>query len=683
MKKGFYCRLAVTGITKNKKLYYPYILTCICMVMMFYIICFLNQSGEFRKIPGGDAMQSVLSFGCGVIGIFSLIFLYYTNSFLIRRRKKEFGLYHILGMGKRNLVKILIWENILTALVSLVMGLLIGFLLSKAADLLCVRIMDAEAGFSMHIEPKAIGMTVILFAIVFFLIMLRMLLHIYRSRPVELLQSESVGEKPPKANWVIALFGLTLLVGAYYLALHIEEPVTAMVWFFVAVVMVIFATYLLFITGSVAFCRLLQKNKSYYYKTRHFVSLSSMVYRMKRNGAGLASICILSTMVLVMLSSTACLYLGAEDSLRGRYPRNIVVDTYSQEEKYEKKVQKTIEDILKKQQEKPENILQYTMLDIAGYQAGDTIYLNPENIGIGVDLFEDIRQLFIIPLSDYNRLMGKSETLEENEVMIYMTKSPQSGESYGYEYDTLTLEGLGTWQVKKTVPEFVNNGIDAQQVMSSLFIFVKDENVIKQFYNGQAAVYGKNKSYLHTYYGFDLNCGKEKQIEITEEIKKQIYTYMEQDEAFPGVIVEGVEQERSGFYGLYGGLFFLGILLGIIFIFGTVLIMYYKQISEGYEDQGRFAILRKVGMRQKEIRQSINSQVLTVFFLPLIMAGIHVAFAFPLISKLLVLFAITDKKLLLCITGICYLAFAVFYILVYIITSRGYYGIVSGKKEQY
>ncbi|MCU6747284.1 ABC transporter permease [Faecalicatena acetigenes] len=682
MKIGFYCTLAVTGIRKNKKLYYPYILTCICMIMMFYIICFLTYSGEFRSIPGGEAMQSTLSFGCGVIGIFSLIFLYYTNSFLIRRRKKEFGLYHILGMGKRNLTKILIWENILTAFVSLALGLISGFLLSKAADLLCVRLIGGEFGFSMHIEPKAIGITVLLFAGVFFLIMLRMLVHIYRSRPIELLQSESLGEKPPKANWMIAVLGVLLLVGAYYIALHIEEPVTAMMWFFVAVVMVIFATYLLFITGSVAFCRLLQKNKSYYYKTKHFVSLSSMVYRMKRNGAGLASICILSTMVLVMLSSTACLYIGADDSLRGRYPRDIVVDIYSQNETYVNVIQETVSAVLEEHEEKEEHILQYTMLDMAGYQAGDTIYLDPASIEAGVDMFEDIRQLFIIPLADYNRLMEKTETLKEDEVMIYMTKAPRSGKTSGYGHDTITLDGMGTWQVKKAVPEFVANGIDAQQVMSSLFIFVKDEKAIQQLYDGQAAVYGKNKSYMHVYYGFDLSCDKEKQIAITKELKERIFGCVEQEDAFPPVTVEGIEQERSWFYGLYGGLFFLGILLGTIFIFGTVLIMYYKQISEGYEDQGRFEILRKVGMRQKEIRQSVNSQVLTVFFLPLVMAGVHIAFAFPLISKMLLLFAITDKKLLLCITGICYVVFAIFYIVVYIVTSRGYYTIVSGKKER-
>lgn len=681
MKIGFYFKLALTGITKNKKMYYPYILTCICMVMMFYIINFLAMSGEFREIPGGEAMQSMLGLGCGVIGFFALIFLYYTNSFLIRRRKKEFGLYHILGMGKRNLVKILVWENLITAVFSVAAGIIAGFLLSKGADVICVRIMGGQAGFSMHIDGKAVMMTVSLFAAIFFLIMVRMLFHIYRSRPVELLQSENVGEKPPKANWVLAILGAVTLGGAYYLALSIEEPMTALIWFFVAVIMVIAATYLLFIAGSVTFCRLLQKNKSYYYKTKHFVSLSSMVYRMKRNGSGLASICILSTMVLVVVSSTACLYIGAEDSLRDRYPRNIVLEIPSTDEAYVEPVREAAEEVLEKHEVQPEAVLDYEILDIGGLQKGDEIMLDSSKVDVGMELYENVRQLFIISLDDYNRITGEEKTLDSDEVIIYTTKFGENGNASEYDYDTITIEGGGTWKVKEVVPEFVSNGVDAQQIMSSLFLFVKDESVMEQINEGQAEIFGKNQSDIHTYWGFDLNCDDEEQKEISEEIVGELQGLYRADTTFPEVMVESVAYERAGFYGLFGGLFFLGILLGIIFVFGTVLIMYYKQISEGYEDEGRFDILRKVGMKQKEIRQSINSQVLTVFFLPLIAAGVHTAFAFPLISKLLVLFSVTDKKLLLGVTGACYLGFTLFYIIVYVVTSREYYTIVSGNRN--
>ena len=309
MRGGFYIRLAATGISKNKKLYYPYILTCICMVMMYYIISFLCRSEEFKKVPGAATLQSILGFGVMVIAIFSLIFLYYTNSFLIRRRQKEFGLYNILGMGKRNLVKILLWENLLTALSSLVLGLACGVLLSKAVEMGATRILGGMADFGFSVDLSVFLDTIVLFVGIFFLVMMRMLVAILRSRPVEMLRSESVGEKPPKANWILALLGTALLIYAYYAAVTIDDPVTAVAGFFGAVVLVIAATYFLFIAGSVTLCRLLQKKKSYYYKTKHFISLSSMTYRMKRNGAGLASICILSTMVLVTVSSTSCLFL--------------------------------------------------------------------------------------------------------------------------------------------------------------------------------------------------------------------------------------------------------------------------------------------------------------------------------------------------------------------------------------
>ena len=329
MKRGLYFRLAATGMSKNKKFYFPYIFTCFCMVMMYYIIQFLRISDDFRTMRGGESMQMILGMGTPVIAVFSWILLYYTNSFLIRRRQKEFGLYHILGMGKRELVKILIWENLMTAVISIAGGLLGGILFSKLAELAAVKIVGNHLGYKMTIEPKAIYYTVSLFLAIFAVILLRMLIFIFRTKPVDMLKSETAGEKPPKANWILAIAGLIILAGAYWIAVSIEEPMEAMLWFMVAVLMVIVATYLLFIAGSVAFCRLMQKKKNYYYKTRHFVSISSMVYRMKRNGAGLASICILSTMVLVMVSSTVCLYASIEGNLARHYPQQFSVEMAS------------------------------------------------------------------------------------------------------------------------------------------------------------------------------------------------------------------------------------------------------------------------------------------------------------------------------------------------------------------
>ena len=307
MNFGFYPKLALTGIRKNGRLYVPYLLTCICMVMMFYIIAFLSMNEGVGAMQGGETLQAMLSFGYYIMGVFSLIFLFYTNSFLIRRRKKEFGLYNILGMGKWNIARILVWESLIVTAVSLAGGLLCGVLFSKLAELVMVRMLGGQAAFNFTVDFSCIVQTVVLFAAIFLLILLKALRQIHVSNPVELLHSENVGEKPPKANWLVALVGAVLLGTAYVLAVTISDPISALVWFFVAVLMVILATYLLFIAGSVVFCKLLQKNKRYYYKTNHFVSVSSMMYRMKRNGAGLASICILSTMVLVMISSTMSL----------------------------------------------------------------------------------------------------------------------------------------------------------------------------------------------------------------------------------------------------------------------------------------------------------------------------------------------------------------------------------------
>ena len=677
MKRGLYIRLARTGILKNKKLYYPYILTCICMVMMYYIVLFLCRSEEFKSVPGADTLQSILGFGVAVIGIFSLVFLYYTNSFLIRRRQKEFGLYNILGMGKRNLVKILFWENVMTAAVSLASGLAFGVLLSKAVELVAARILGGMADFGFTVDVGGLLNTGVLFAGIFLLVMLRMLIAILRSRPVEMLRSENVGEKPPKANWVLALLGLAALAYAYRIAVTIDDPITAIAMFFGAVILVIAATYLLFIAGSVTLCRLLQKKKSYYYKTKHFVSLSSMVYRMKRNGAGLASICILSTMVLVTVSSTVCLFAGTEDSLNRRYPRNITAQIYSMdEESYVEPVRQEIGRVLEENGEEAENVMDYRLLQVAAYQAGDTMYFDADAAaGKGVNVFSNIRNLYVIPLDDYNRTMGTSETLEEDEVIVYATKGT-------YDYDEISLENCGTWKVKEKASDFTGIGFESANIAASYYLFVKDVSVLEMIEAGQAEIYGDNMSEAEVYYGFDMDCPKEKQVEIYDEIQSAVTAMSGADAGWPSVMIESRAAESAGYYGMTGGLFFLGILLGAVFLFGTVLIMYYKQISEGYEDQNRFDILMKVGMSRREVKQSINSQVLTVFFLPLLMAGIHLLFAFPLITKLLMFLIATNERFLTIVTLCCYIVFALFYVLVYAVTSRAYYKLVSGKKEK-
>ena len=678
MSKGFYSKLAWNGIRKNKKFYTPYILTCIGMIMMYYIVSFLSVSPQVTNMSGGDTIQVMLSLGCGVISVFSILFLFYTNSFLMRRRKKEFGLYNILGMGKGNLARILLWETLIVTVLSLGIGLLCGIILSKVAELGMLNILSLEVSFAFQIEIQAVYQTIVLFLVIFALILLNSLRQIHLTNPIELLHSETVGEKPPKANWVLAVLGLFLLGGAYWLAVSIQDPLSAFIWFFVAVIMVIIGTYFLFIAGSVSFCKLLQKNKRYYYKTHHFISVSSMVYRMKRNGAGLASICILCTMVLVMVSSTTCLYIGTEDSLRTRYPRNINLDTTIQafneaDEVQMDKIRQISAEVVSEYGQEMSQVLDYRVAGLVGYLNEDQIILGESRLTeFHWDGYSDVWQIYVVPLEDYNRLMGQSETLEADEVLIYTTKMGE------YTADTITFEDGNPMRVKKVVDDFADNGVDAMQVIPSLYIFVSDFQKVVEPLLGMENLTSGIVS-LHWFYGFDLNCEDEKQIEIMDELGRRIdLLEIESGEGAPITSYEAVAKERTSFYGLYGGLFFLGVLLGIVFLFAAVLIIYYKQISEGYEDQSRFEIMQKVGMNRREIKKSINSQILTVFFLPLLTAGVHLCFAFPLIYKLLALFSLTNLSLLILVTVICYLIFSLFYVVIYRVTSHAYYSIVSG-----
>lgn len=676
MKTGFYPKLAWQGIRKNGKIYIPYIITSIAMVMMYYIVSFLSVNKSIGSMRDGKTIQDILGYGVGIIAVFTAIFLFYTNSFIIRRRKKEFGLYNILGMGKWNIARILVWETLILLFITLAAGLGCGILFSKLAELLALKIMDGNVQFEFTIETGSIISSVILFSIIFGLILFYSLGQIHVSKPVELLSSDKSGEKPPKARWLISIIGMALLVYSYYLSVTIENPVDALNVFFLAVIMVIAATYILFILGSVVLCRVLQKNKNYYYKTSHFVSVSSMAYRMKKNGASLASICILSTMVLVMISSTMGLYIGKEENFNSRYPRDIVIETYSDAAKYTDKVHEAVADVLSSSDVKEEKLLTYSYLPVAGYQTGDHISFNLEDSASSSGLYDysKIKQLFIMTIDEYNRLMNKNESLGENETIIFTTKTE-------YKPDTITIDGLETMNIKKRADEFIKNGIDSYQIMSSIFVFVPDKDYIKKVYESQAKAFGKNRSEMQDYYSFDLDMSEEEQIALYSKIDSSISELRNGDESFPVVECDSKADKRQSFYSLFGGLFMLGIVLSVVFIFAAVLIMYYKQVSEGFEDCQRFEIMQKVGMTKKEIRKSINSQVLTVFAIPLITAGIHTAFASPIIFKMLRMFGLNNTKLLIFVTVGCFLVFAFFYIIVYRITSKSYYSIVSGKRS--
>ena len=685
MRANLYPKLAWDGIRKNKRFYLPYILTCIGMVMMFYIIHYLAAMPTLKEMPGGDSMTMVLGFGFWVIALFAVIFLFYTNSFLMRRRQKEFGLYNMLGMGKNHLSILLLWENGILFSVSMVGGLLSGILLSKLAELFMIMLMGGEATYTLRIDPKAFRDTWTIFIPVFAMIFVKGLIQIRRSSAVNLVKSDTVGEKPPRANYVLGIAGILILAGAYYIALSIKSPLIAMAWFFLAVCMVIVATYLLFISGSVMLCRLLQKNKRYYYKPNHFVSVSSMVYRMKRNGAGLASICILCTMVLVIMMGAGSLYVGQEESLNTRYPHEFAasVDFLTEGETKRYSEEKAdyfyaqVDEVLNSYDVTPENAEQVLSTTATGMLKDRALILDPSTVdAANTETMEYVTQIYLIPLSAYNQCMGTDKTLNSGEVFLHCVRRT-------YDAPAIMLSDGTVLTVKEHLTDMMGSGEAAMQIIPSMFIVTDDiEAVMESFNKELGSMSGEYKCRLEVSYSFDADLSEEQQMELGEAIRERVreldYTG---DGGFYSYNVECKAEERADFYGLFGGIFFLGIFLSILFLAATVLIIYYKQVTEGYEDEARFEIMRKVGMTAKDIRKSINSQMLTVFFLPLVTAAVHTAFAFPIVQKLLAIFNLRNTALSLMVTGVAIVIFGIFYGVIYKITSNAYYSIVCGNKN--
>ena len=676
MRAGFYPRIAWDGIRKNKRLYFPYILTGGVMVMMYYILSFMIESPALAQMPGGSVLMTVLPLGCVVIAVFSLLFLFYTNSFLIKQRYREFGLYNILGMDKRNISKVMAWETLFVALFSIGSGLIIGIILSKAAELVLLNLLNMDVTYSFSIGVKTLRDTPLIYGGIYLLLLVNSLVKVGRSKPLELMQSNKVGERIPKRNWVFGAVGVGLLGVAYYLAVSIEEPLAALATFFVAVILVIIGTYLVFMSGSVVFCKLLQKNKKYYYKPNHFVSVSSMVYRMKRNGAGLASICILLTMVLVMISSTTSLYFGEEDSLKNRCPNDINISfTFDTIDGISDESLNMMRDSIRQYSGDAVDLSGVRACEIPGLitQEGITIDTS-SHVDFSASTYNNVGYLSVLSIDDYNNMMGTSETLADDECFVYCDRLK-------YQWDTFTMEYGETYKVKKQLDDFQVDGDTAALITPTVFLVVNDVYSFSEPVKDMKNSNGDPKMMYDWRCGFDVET-VEAESKITSELNEVFRSmYIENNDAFYSISIQSREAMRESFYDLYGSLFFLGIMLSIVFLLAAVLIIYYKQISEGYEDHARFEIMQKVGMTKKDIRKSINSQMLTVFFMPLIFAGIHLAFAFPFLSKILVLFAMDNVLLTAIVNLICFAVFGFFYAIVYKITSNSYYTIVSGRKE--
>lgn len=642
MNNFIYEKLAVTNLKNNRKTYVPYIFTGVLTVMMFYIIDALSRGKGITQ----NTLKICLQYATGVIIVFAVIFLFYTNSFLIKRRKKEIGVYNILGMGKWHIARMMAVETILTAGISILGGLVFGIIFGKLMYLLLLKILHNSVDMQFSVNGTAIVQTVILFAGIFLLTYLYNILQIQLVNPVELLHGGNQGEKEPKSRWLLVIVGVAALGNGYWIALTTEAPLEALLKFFVAVVCVIIGTYALFIAGSIVVLKILRKNKAYYYNPKHFTSVSGMIYRMKQNGAGLANICVLSTMVLVMVSTTVSLYAGMEDILDSRFPRDVSIvcneaDTNNEE---------TLQRLIKEQCEKAG----VKITDRVRYRYGSmNAVLKGNNLEKVEQYYPDNHFYYVEMMTqdEYNRIEKRNVSLEEQEILTY-TSNGKCGKK------EINIAGRN-YQVKKELSEMTSQPKSTAEMYKTLYIVFANAEQIERI---------EPFSYADK---FNLKGDDGKQKEALEQIQNEFY------EKIPDGMMESRMLSRSSFYELYGGLFFIGIYLGSMFIMATVLIIYYKQISEGYDDRERYQIMQKVGMSKKEVKRSIRSQVLSVFFLPLIVAVIHVAVAFKVMTKILGVLNLTNVWLFTVCTIITIAVFAVFYIIVYSITAKEYYRIVN------
>lgn len=571
-KRGFYLRLAGRSLRLNGKFYLPYLLSGMVSAAMLYDILFLNMNRGIYALKGVNAVQGLLGFGAIVVALFSFALLCYTNGFLMKRRQKELGLYNILGMEKRHMARLLFWETVYSALLCILGGLLLGVLLSKLFLLLLCAVIQTEVPFGFEVPRDAAVYTAVVFGGIFLLNYLLNLLRLNRVKPIELLHGGESGEREPRTKWVLTVLGLLTMSAGYGLSLTVSDPVNALTLFFLAVVLVIVGTYCLFTAGSIALLKALRKNKKYYYQTRHFTAVSGMLHRMKRNAAGLATICILSTMVLVTVSTTLCLYVGVNDILDRMYCRD--VQTYVN-------------------RGAPEDLPKVKALYERKAQE------------LGVEMEDFAALCFYAPATKYANNRTDIEPYLPQADGTDPVGDPSDGPLRVYVGCNLAPDA------------------DANLFAASVAVGTRDLPLSSSWY-------------------------------FTEDCRAG----------------------RTDFWASLGGFFFIGLFLGALFLMAAVLIVYYKQVSEGYEDARSFSIMQQVGMTQAEVKSSIRSQVSTVFFLPLLAAACHTAGAFPMTKKILLLFGLSNTGLFLLCSGLTLLVFALAYYCIYRLTAREYYRIV-------
>lgn len=673
MHKGIFSRLAKQNIRNNKSTYIPYIITCIFCIAMIYMMEFLRDCPTLdQAVRQADEVRMIVFTGEIVVEIFCIIFLIYSNSFLMKRRQKEIGLYNILGLERNHIGIVMFLETIITSIGSLAGGIAAGIIGSKLALLLLLKLLHIPSVLGFYISVKGIFTCLFMFGIIFLMILFLNLAKIHLSRPVELLRGNNTGEKEPVAKWLMALIGFICLGAGYYLAVTTESPIKAITIFLLAVILVMAGTYLLFTAGSIVILKFLRRRKSFYYRTGNFISISGMLYRMKQNAIGLASICILSTGVLLMIAMTVSIYFGMNDIMLNRYPYDVDMSVTSISEEECQTAIEAFEKAIADNKVPVEKSVEEIYLDIVCSKNGDQILIKPANT---IRNSDSVLVLSLLDQAEYERLTGISANLNDGEIFAWYPSAVQK--------DSVTVDET-EFTVKKWLDKNpLTRGEDA--VSDNAVLVVTDEDFKKfdemrtEMYKGVSSAPAGEDLTLHL--GLDITGSETDKIDFGTPVMEVVKDLKKNGGLSENSwITSGIrQQEYESYYADNGSLLFIGIFLGSLFLMGTAMIIYYKQISEGYEDQKRFEIMQKVGLSRREVRSSVRRQILMVFFLPLLMAMLHITMAFPMIRRMLLLFGMTNTKLFIGCTAGTVLIFAVVYGLIYLMTARSYYHIVERK----
>jgi len=669
VRNGLYPKLAWQNIRKNRRFFIPYLLALAGLAAAFYVMSALCFDPGVASMRGAEYVTVMMGLGMMVAGLLSAVLVLYINSFLMKQRKKELGLYNILGMGKGNIALVQCWESVYAALTGGLGGLVCGFALHFAACAGLTRLLRFSIPFTAGISLPAVVLTVIVFGALLVLALLLNLGRVGLSSPIELLRGGSTGEREPKTRLLLAVVGVLALGAGYFIALTTSDPVSAMALYFLAVLLVIVGTYCLFTAVSVAVLKALRKNKKYYYKTGHFIGVSGMLYRMKRNAVGLANICILSTMVMVMISGTLSLYLGTGEIIEAQYPADFQVQVrYSGQvpegdEPFDPQALAKLAERFAGERGVPvkeTRLTEYVSFNIC--RQGDGWLLSTSS-----DRAQNRMAYFLTP-------EGYAAVAGEEAPALAPGQAAVCGSGYGsgaLKLRTAKGDGLSL-DIVATLPEIPYFSVTNDAFTPVCFV-VPDEETLNGLYRFQQPIC--DRDYRCTVF-MDLG-GDVQGAEKLEDAWWDASDYFAPAGYYSSMSVYTRASMAVDGYAMAGGFLFLGVLLGIIFLMATVLIIYYKQVSEGYEDQGRFEIMRKVGLGEGEVKRSIRAQVLMVFFLPIAVAAVHILFDFNLVVRMLSLFAVRNVLVTALCTAGTLLVFCLVYALVYLLTARTYYKIVK------